>query len=351
MAVIAEQAGVSKTTVSLALRNHPSIPAATCQRIQELAARVGYRPDPFVAALMANCRRNRPVTQTALIAYVTGYGVAETRQSSFLRRHYQGAQDRASQLGYKLEVFSMAAARMTSRRLSEILYARAIHGVLVGPFPKPHSELALAWEKFAPATIGFALERPAMSRVDNDHVINMHTAVQALRTAGYRRIGLCMYAEGEELAQYRNRMAYLNAHYAMPKRHQVPLCEPEIFDRERVLAWFHQHRPEVVLSINTEVRDWLQEAGLRVPDDVGFASLNLPAEEVGRISGILNNYEQVAASAVDLIEEALHRNERGLPASPKLILMNGAWVPGQTTHGRDRLTAAPFEPNRWEGRQ
>ena len=48
---IAAKAGVAVSTVSYALRNHPSIPPETCQRIQAVGEKLGYRPDPFLMAV------------------------------------------------------------------------------------------------------------------------------------------------------------------------------------------------------------------------------------------------------------------------------------------------------------
>ena len=42
---LAELAGVSRTTISLALRNHPSISLKTRERIQQLADEHGYTSD------------------------------------------------------------------------------------------------------------------------------------------------------------------------------------------------------------------------------------------------------------------------------------------------------------------
>ena len=53
LADIAVRAEVHVTTVSLALRNHPRLPAQTRERIQELAKKMGYVPDPFLRALVA----------------------------------------------------------------------------------------------------------------------------------------------------------------------------------------------------------------------------------------------------------------------------------------------------------
>ncbi|MCL5096867.1 MAG: helix-turn-helix domain-containing protein [Candidatus Omnitrophica bacterium] len=48
MEIIARAAGGCRSTVSLALRNHPGIPFGTRQRIKAIASRLGYRPNPFV---------------------------------------------------------------------------------------------------------------------------------------------------------------------------------------------------------------------------------------------------------------------------------------------------------------
>ena len=59
MADIARKAGVHVTTVSLALRNHPRLPASTRERIQALAKELGYVPDPFLRALVTYRGTNR----------------------------------------------------------------------------------------------------------------------------------------------------------------------------------------------------------------------------------------------------------------------------------------------------
>lgn len=59
---IAEQCGVTKGTVSLALRGHPSIGAATTARVVAAARELGYNPDVHSAARrLALLRSNVPV--------------------------------------------------------------------------------------------------------------------------------------------------------------------------------------------------------------------------------------------------------------------------------------------------
>lgn len=56
---IADRAGVSLMTVSLALRNSPRISAATRTRIQRIASEIGYTADPQIADMMNYLRKRR----------------------------------------------------------------------------------------------------------------------------------------------------------------------------------------------------------------------------------------------------------------------------------------------------
>src|SRR5688572_14522424 len=56
---VAEAAGVSLMTVSLALRNSPRVSSRTRTRIAQLADKLGYRPDPEISRLMSRLRPAR----------------------------------------------------------------------------------------------------------------------------------------------------------------------------------------------------------------------------------------------------------------------------------------------------
>jgi hypothetical protein len=59
LVALARAAGLSKATVSRALRNDPRQSGATRTRVQGLARRLGYRPHPMVTALMTQIRVGR----------------------------------------------------------------------------------------------------------------------------------------------------------------------------------------------------------------------------------------------------------------------------------------------------
>jgi len=70
---IARRAKVTQTTVSLAMRRHPSISQATRERIASLAKKMGYVPDPMLASLVAYRRAQRPASFQGVLGWVTNY--------------------------------------------------------------------------------------------------------------------------------------------------------------------------------------------------------------------------------------------------------------------------------------
>ena len=50
---LAREAGVSAATASLALRNDPRLRKDTCDKVQQVAKRLGYHPNALVSQLLA----------------------------------------------------------------------------------------------------------------------------------------------------------------------------------------------------------------------------------------------------------------------------------------------------------
>ncbi|MCC5021850.1 MAG: LacI family DNA-binding transcriptional regulator [Candidatus Synoicihabitans palmerolidicus] len=62
--------GVDKSTVSLALRDHPSISTVTCERVKVAAAKMGYRPDPALSNLARQRWAGHTTGSGAAMAYL-----------------------------------------------------------------------------------------------------------------------------------------------------------------------------------------------------------------------------------------------------------------------------------------
>ncbi|HEY0944700.1 MAG TPA: LacI family DNA-binding transcriptional regulator, partial [Opitutaceae bacterium] len=191
---IARAAGVHNTTVSLALRNSPSIPAETRQRIQALAEKLGYCPDPALRALVAYRKGLATNRRTETIAYIThGATKWSWRDNPILEHYFVSAQQKAETCGYRLEHFWLGEPDLSDQRLSNILFHRGITGVLLASDATGRAEpLELDWERLSAVALGHSPLAPALHRVTTDATGNLRLALRQIRAAGYRRVGLVL---------------------------------------------------------------------------------------------------------------------------------------------------------------
>lgn len=338
---VAEAAGVSVMTVSLALRRAPSIPPETRERVQAVAERLGYRRNPLVSALMAGLRGRHPRGREAhVIGYVESYPASATpQQTGSLRRFREGAAECAARHGYRLQLFRLGEGGLNEARLEQVLSARGIRGVVFGPFPKTGSSLVQGWENHALATMGFSLARPPLHRAVNHHIHSIRLAIAELLALGYRRIGLVMSRHEDERAE-RNWLSsvLLAQHEHAGTDRSFPLFFQERIEGGPLRAWLRRERPEVVVSTEEGVPAMIERAGGRAAGRVDFAHMHLTPEKAGS-SGIDQNNERVGAAAVDLVIEQLHGNSFGFPENPKTVLIEGKWVAGTTAPGVQKRKA------------
>ncbi|MGJ3242492.1 MAG: LacI family DNA-binding transcriptional regulator [Opitutales bacterium] len=326
---LADLAGVSKSTVSMALRNHPNVASKTRERIQTLAREQGYRPNPQVAHLMAHIRNARPADRQAVIAFLSRFPSVEALKASSRERResYEGAVARADRLGYRIDHFTLEPTPGSCRRISEVLQARGIRTVILGPQNGMTPQIELAWECFSIATLGFSAFKPAMHRAVRNAYMDMHLALKRLRQSGHRRIGLVIRADEDQRTLYSYSAALLVLNRHLDPAERVPVLSESAITPEAFLRWVETNEPDAIVSFDGREAGWLEEAGIRVPRDLSLVNLCLdPATSAG--SGVCPHWGRLGGMAVDLAVATTQRNETGIPTDPGLSLVHGYWVDG-----------------------
>lgn len=331
MQQIADAAGVSRMAVSLALRNSPKVSAATAERIRRIADELGYRPNPMISALMTHLRHSRDPKRPTTLAYVTAFPTEHGwKQSPTQVAIHRGAAQRAGALGYILEEWWVRRPGLTERRFCGILEARNILGLVIAPTPSSAGALDLEWVKFAAATVGYSLRGAEIARASNDHFRSITHSLRELTNLGYRRVGLDVLEEEDPFVREQWIAAMLAFQQNLPVSERVPTLSGGSAPAARLFEdWFREHQPHAVISVASERLKVIQGLGLRVPQDVGFASLSLSPEDSG-LAGINQNFHLVGEAAVDLVDGQLRRNERGIPRHARTLLVTSEWVPGGT---------------------
>lgn len=330
LATIADAAGYSLATVSRALGNHPGLPARTISRIQRLAERMGYRANPLVTQVMRHMRRARGSVPRGAVAYLVFGATAEDWKKHLTYvGFFAGAQARAEELGFTLVQFWADDPAMSSKRLAQILRARGITGVVIGPSPGLPRAPELDWTDFAPVKIGVPFADLSLPCAVSNHYRAMLVVIERLAALGYRRPGLVLQ-EHQTIKTSNLWLAPLLIHWqhARPSD-RVPPLVMSLWREENFAAWFRAYRPDVVIGLRSELIEWLGRLGYPVPRRVGFVHLDRCTER-GVFAGIDQKPQEVGAAAMDMLVSRLLANERNLQVSPRQLLVEGVWVDGPT---------------------
>ena len=149
MADIARVVGVSKSAVSIALRNDPRIPEARRKEIQNVAEQMGYRPNSMAAGLAHFRHNSKSHPVQASLAWLNLWKKPEgLRRLREFDAYWCGAFACAEKFGYRLEEF-VVNDKLSVSRLQTVLLARGVDGILIPPHQEQPDWGTFAWEKFS----------------------------------------------------------------------------------------------------------------------------------------------------------------------------------------------------------
>lgn len=335
LSALARASGFGISTVSYALRDNPKIPPATRASIKALAKKMGYRPHPAVAALMSQVKAGRQLKTQAKIAFIWIEPAAGGRQTPFHRQSVAGARRRAQERGYVLEEFSLFAPGMTSQRLSQILRARGISGIVFSGCEHNTSfHLEMNWEWHCAAIIGNARCTPELHRAGHYHFMGMRRIMTELHARGYRRPVAILESMVNERASRALEAAFL-AYHPTPSRARAALVKLPSDDSSVLGHWLRRQKPDAIVVTKEHMVAPVRKLLRPARAEIGFAVISIEENARG-VTGIDPGHESVAANAVDLVIDLMVQNETGLPANPKELLFDGHWVEGSWLRPRER---------------
>ncbi len=306
---------------------------------------------------MTQVRRGRVSRSLVPIAWLNDYPNQHAWTAlPWLRRYWQGASERARQLGYRLEPLWVAApahAPCTAARYADILRARGINGLILPLLTR--MELAVEpWQGFAVCMLGqgesllarrmgsHSIKLPHHS-VCHDAYHNAGVALDALRKLGYTRIGLITstWIDRSENGYSRARLSreFLDSGLQLPIL-VVDRITPEDVPRNFV-RWLRREKPEALIVHFDDAIHWLEVLGWQIPRDIAVAHLNYD-HRLPQISGVNVHAHTIAATAVDQVASLIQCGEFAPPAIPHRTLVPGDWVEATSTPLKARSQPAPL---------
>lgn len=308
-------------TVSLALRNSPKISEATRSRVQQMAEKLGYRPDPEISRLMTRLHTSAQSSDRTPMAIVDLSGTRLPPGTENYCEHVRrGAVKRAESLGYIASCFHVLDYDGDIKRLLRVIRYRGIRGILLLP-PLAPIELpaGLDWSAFSVLAATYAISGTEFHRVVPHQFLDMCRLIGILEKRGLKRIGAVLGRSFEKRIHY-----HFTAALALHRYDSLIFRTDETapINKKEFAAWLLEHRPDVLIAANVgEVIDSLPPAsrGFTPPRVVSFRSTSHP-----HITYWDERPQEIGAVAAVLLAGMVQHNEYGIPASPRTTMIHGA---------------------------
>lgn len=326
---IAARAGVSVATVSRALSNRYGVSKATQQKVKRAVEALGYRPNPLVQALMTSIRGQRKATGYATIAYLEAKMSYEYFGHDLIR---QGAQKRAEQRGYQLEIFKMDPNEAIPARYIRMLHARNFNGFLIASMGLYRIPRLRALRNYLQTqhTLSVGWVGQGIPFVVNDQFATAQLAYRNMADLGYKKIGLILDQSVDVFLSRRFSAGFRSAQNDHAAAIEIPLFNKAQVFKKDFVRWYEKYQPDAVICQNLYFKNHLDEMGIKIPEDLGYAYLDVHSS-VNNWSGVDQQNEAVGGLAVDQVIALINSNVPYDPAIQTGGVVEGRWVDGATT--------------------
>ncbi|BAS27006.1 LacI family DNA-binding transcriptional regulator [Limnochorda pilosa] len=337
---VARSAGVSPSTVSRVISDHPRISQGTKERVRRAMKELGYHPNAIARSLVTQSSRT--------LGLVMSRAAEAALANPFFPEVIRGIGSVANQARYALLLSTSLTPRQELEECQEMLESHRVDGlVLLASRVEDRLVTRLARRGYPFVVVGRVPEDQEVWWVNNDNAAAAREAVEHLLGLGHRRVG-CLAGAPEYLVTQDRVTGYRQALEA----HGLPF-DPELvrftdFSREQgsqaARGLLGLPDPPTAFFATDDLLAWgaLQVAsdlGLQVPRDlsvVGFnddpmsgylnpplTTVRVPIFELGRV-------------AARLLLERLHD-----PASPvQHVLVPTHLVPRASTAAAPRAATA-----------
>jgi LacI family transcriptional regulator len=337
---IAEQLGLSTSTVSRALADHAGISEATKVRVRQLAEELHYLPNHLAASL----RKGRSNTLGVIVPHINGY---------FFPAVMNGIEKVASQAGFNVMMCQSNEDVRRERQNIATLLAAQVEGIILSLSATTHQQVGHFEQVQQQGTPLVFFDRmpelPNSTAVVLDDFKGAYQAVTHLIEQGCTRIA--HLAGPQHLNTSRNRL--LGYQEAL-RAHGLPLLDELVYALPSSKLEDGRAGMEQLLTLPTPpdgvfaayafsaagALEVLHAKGLRVPQDVALACFsNEPFTTMTQpsLTAVDQRAEQMGETAVRLLLQLLKRGPGYTP--PHIVLKPELLIRDSSLHLAHQLKA------------
>ncbi|MHC1778360.1 MAG: LacI family DNA-binding transcriptional regulator [Lentimicrobium sp.] len=318
---MAKLLGLSKSTVSRALKNHPDISRETRESVVQLAESLHYRPNSVAVTL-----RHKKSRVIGLIVPEISY--------FFFPSIVKGIEDEVNRHGYKLMILQSNEEYEREVEACEILLSGNVEGILVSVSRKTldfrHFEDIIC-DGFPIVFFDRVPENLSADMVLVDDVDGAYRATAHLIETGKKRISICF--GDPNLLISRNRLkgyraAFADAGMTVDERYIITGETPDEVENETNRLLSMAEPPDAFFAISDLTMSGIMKAiyshKLKIPDEVaviGFCEEPFSLMYYPQLSTIKPMGFEIGKTAAEMLFSKILRNEPEEP--PKRIEITG----------------------------
>jgi len=309
---IADMLGVSHTTVSRALKDHPDISTEMKMKVQELAKQLHYLPNN----LAVNLRKNKTNNIGVVIPEISNY---------FFPSVLRGIEDVFQSKGYYVLIMQTNESVLREKEMVEILLGNRVAGLLVSVTSetKNYSHFESVEEAGIPVVyFDKVIKKEQVFKVEIDGEKDAYKGTKHLIEAGFENIAMIAGNPNMSISEKRIR-GFKSALQEMGKDnlsknilYAGTTNEAEFFTQQ---VMSRANPPDAIFTISDQNLEGALRAinrmKLRIPDDVALLTFSDgPLTEILKpsVSCIKHSGYQVGSKAANLLYNRIQNSDANL---------------------------------------
>ncbi|MEN6394023.1 MAG: LacI family DNA-binding transcriptional regulator [Anaerolineaceae bacterium] len=316
---IAKQSGVSRSTVSRVVNNHPNVSEDVRKRVKEVINKTGYQPHAAARTLASQ--------RSWMLGLVLPRSVSSFFADPYFPRLTQGIAQACNQYNYTLGLFLISTKEDEEAIFPRVSRKGLLDGILLQS-DQLGDQLTdqIIQSKIPLVIIGRPFYNKNVSYIDVDNVNGAFTAVSHLIRLGYQRIGTITGVSTRTVSVDRKE-GYIKALTERGRNIDESLIVEGDFTEAGGYYAMQQllpNKPDAVFAASDIMAIGamraIREAGLRVPEDialVGFDDLPLATMPEPRLTTIRQPVYQFGVKAVEILLDLI---ENGIEPPRRIIM-------------------------------